>query len=73
MSHELSASVEMDGKHYLFPTVKDGKRLSMEEVVRLFRRGQLKPFGIFDSAEEATAASKKRSREYRPPTILQGE
>ncbi len=48
MAHELSITVERDGKHFLESSVEPGKVLA----------------GPFDTEEEATAQGKKRSREF---------
>src|ERR687892_177761 len=72
MAHERSKSFRFDDKVYLLPTVVDGVHLSDEEVVRRFRQGRITPLGVFDSEEEADAASQTRSRDTDPKTLLRG-
>lgn len=51
-----------------------GAKFPKEEFLKMIRERKLPILaGPFDTAEEATAASKKRSRNYQPPTLLPGE
>ena len=63
MSHELSFSINQDGKEILLPSVIDGHE-NQQEAVSRFQAGTLKPLGVFDTSEEATAFAKKRSAEF---------
>lgn len=62
MSHELSITVEADGKYFLIPTVVNGKKLKPEEAAREFQQRRIKPLmGPFTSKEEAKKAAERRS------------
>lgn len=70
MSHEQSITIEMDGKHYILPTVYQGKKVTDDEAVGLFRQGKIKELGVFNSQREADAAAKKRSESFDDRSIL---
>jgi len=59
-SSELTITVEADGKHYLIPTIIDGKKVDAPEAVKQWRAGKNLPVGIY-----ATAAEAKREAEAR--------
>ena len=61
-STERTITVEMDGKHYLLPTIVNGQPLNPETAVILFQRGQNQPVGVFATAEEAETAAVARSQ-----------
>lgn len=71
MSHEQSITVEMDGKHYNLPTVYQGKKVSNDEAVNLFKKGKIKPFGVYDSEPRALDAAKQRSKNADSPSLMQ--
>lgn len=60
-STERTITVEMDGKHYLIPTIVNGKQVTPDEAVALMKAGKNQPVGVFASAAEADAAAKARS------------
>lgn len=60
-STERTITVEMDGKHFLLPTIVNGKQVSEDDAVNLFKAGTNKPVGVYGSAAEADAAAKARS------------
>jgi hypothetical protein len=60
-STERTITVEMDGKHYVLPTIVGGKQYTPEQAIELFRRGANQAVGIFASQQEADAAAAARS------------
>lgn len=63
VSTERTITVEADGRHYLIPTIIDGKEVSKDEAIRQWRAGKNKAVGIYSSAQEAESAAEKRSRD----------
>ncbi len=62
ISSERTITVEMDGKHYVLPTIIDGKQLSEKDAVDYAVKN--KSFlGSFDTAEEAKTYAENRSRQ----------
>jgi hypothetical protein len=53
-----SITVEMDGTHYVLPTVIDGKIVSPKEAIESFKKTK-KHLGGFETPEEAEARSQK--------------
>lgn len=70
MSHEQSITVEMDGKHYNLPTVYNGKKVSNDDAVRLFKEGKIKHLGVYDAQDKAGAGAKERSKNADPQSLL---
>jgi len=66
MAHEKSRSFNIDGKEMLFSSVdsETGKDLSDDEIMKRFRDRRLKPLGVFNTPEEATAFAKERSQRF---------
>ena len=64
MSHEKTITVEIDGQHIILPTVVDGKDVTPDESVNMFRRGRINPLGVYPTQEEADKAARKRSRSF---------
>jgi hypothetical protein len=62
-STERTITVESDGKHYLIPTIVDGKQRSNDEAIALWRGGKNASVGTFDSNAQAEAAAVARSQE----------
>lgn len=60
-STERSFSFEADGQHILIPSIVDGQPLSTQDAIRAWREQRNPELGRFNSADEATAASKARS------------
>lgn len=60
MSHELSITVEADGKFFLIPSIVNGVQLSPKEAFAHAMRTK-KFLGIFDSKEEANEFAGLRS------------
>jgi hypothetical protein len=58
-SSEQTITVEQDGKHYIVPTIYNGKKVSDEEAIQ---GGQ--NVGVYDSAEEAERVAKERSASF---------
>lgn len=71
VSSERTIGIEMDGKHYLIPTIINGKQVTSDEALRQFSAGTNKPVGIYGSREAADRAGKARterlSREMQAP------
>ena len=64
MSHQKSMTFEMDLMFFNIPTVVEGKRVSGDEAIRLFRPGKLKSLGgPFKTQEEAITAAQRGSQE----------
>jgi hypothetical protein len=61
-STERTITVEMDGRHFLIPTIVGGKQRTADEAIQLMRSGKNKPVGDFGSASEAETAAKARSQ-----------
>jgi LysM repeat protein len=62
ISTERTITVEMDGQHFVVPTLYQGKQYSPEEAVGLMQRGLNKPVGVFNSAREAEEFAVQRSQ-----------
>jgi hypothetical protein len=60
-STERTITVEADGRHYLIPTIVDGKARPPDEAVELWKKGTNKAVGDFATAAEAETAAKARS------------
>lgn len=69
MAHEVSITVEFDGRFVNLPTVVRGKSIGGKEAVRRFRAGELSPLGgrSFESEKSAVAAAKRRSNPTKRP------
>lgn len=61
ISTERTITVEMDGRHYVVPTLHNGKQYSPKMAIEMMRAGINKPVGVFDSAGEADSFAVKRS------------
>jgi hypothetical protein len=74
VSTERTIGIEMDGKHYVIPTIINGKQLSEDAAVLEFRLGRQKALGEFNTKEEADAFAKKRtaklSVDLRPQPLI---
>lgn len=72
VSTERTIGIEADGKHYLIPTIINGKQVSPDEAIKQWRAGTNKPVGVYGSQQEADTQAKARterlSREMQPPT-----
>jgi hypothetical protein len=62
-STERTITIEVDGRHYVIPTIVGGKQLEEEQAVQLFKQGVNKPVGVFDNADEAEAYAQQRSQQ----------
>lgn len=62
ISTERTITVESEGKHYLIPTIVDGKQRSNDEAVALWRSGKNASVGTFGSNADAEAAAVARSK-----------
>lgn len=63
ISTEKSIGVEMDGKHYVIPTIIGGVSYTPDAAIEAFRSGKNPHLGVFDSEQEATAFAEQRSRD----------
>lgn len=61
VSSELTIGVEAGGKHYLIPTIINGKQVAPDEAIRQWQAGTNNPVGIYDSQEEADNGAKGRT------------
>lgn len=69
MSHEVTMSFSVDtaqGKKVaVIPTVLEGKQLSQDEALNLFRAGRIKAIGLFDTIQAADDFANQRSNDNR--------
>lgn len=61
VSTERTITVEADGKHFLVPTIVNGKEVSKDEAVNLWQAGKNKAVGEFSTAQDAERAAIARS------------
>ena len=61
-STEKTITVEIDGKFFNIPTIVNGKEVSEDEAVSLFRDGKNQAVGSYNSIAEAEAAAEARSK-----------
>tara|TARA_B100000809_G_scaffold11750_1_gene10956 strand:- start:2251 stop:2631 length:381 start_codon:yes stop_codon:yes gene_type:complete len=66
-SNVLTITVEMDGKHYVIPSMVGGKKLSGTAAVAVAKKHGLKNYPSFRTAAEALTASKKLHGKQPPP------
>ncbi len=59
VSNVKTITVESDGKHYVIPSMVDGKQLSGDEAWKVARSKGLEKYPVFDTAEKALKASKE--------------
>ena len=69
MSHEVSVTVEVDGRWINLASVVDGKNIGQAEAVRRFKAGKQNALGgrSFSSAKSAADAAHWRSNPKRRP------
>ena len=67
-----SASIGVDGKHVIIPTIYDGKKHKMKDAEKRYRDSG-KNLGTFDTLENATAASKYFSRKQNKTYMMDEE
>ncbi len=69
MSHEVSVTIQVDGKWINLASVVGGKTIGEREAVRRFRAGEQKSLGgrTFSTEAGAVAAAKRRSNPKRRP------
>lgn len=60
-SSERTITIEMDGKHYVIPTIVGGRQLSEDAAVKAFQEGKSRAVGVYGSEKEADKAAKNRS------------
>lgn len=63
VSTEKTITIEADGKHYVIPTIINGKSFTPEAAANLFMARKIQPLGAFESAPEAQAFAEQRSRD----------
>lgn len=62
-STEKTIGFDADGKYYVVPTIVNGRRLSSDEAIAAWGRGENKEVGVFNSREEGDAYAKNRTDE----------
>lgn len=62
ISTERTITFEQEGKHYVLPTIVNGKELTDAQALDLFDAGENEPVGVFDTAEEADKFAKERTK-----------
>ena len=62
VSTEETITIEVDGKFYNIPTIINGVRVPPHAAELMFKAGQNKPVGQFNSLEEAVREAQKRSK-----------
>ena len=60
-STERTATYEMDGKHYVIPTIVAGIQHDPDSALGLWRQGKNREVGVFGSADEANQYAKQRT------------
>jgi LysM repeat protein len=67
-SNILTATAEIDRKHYVIPTMVDGKKLEISEAIKIAKEQGLDKYPSFDTHKKALAESKKisESQNYDP-------
>ena len=74
ISTERTITVEAGGKHFVLPTIVNGKQVSEDEAVRQWQSGSHQAVGSFGTAAEANAFAQKRSaalgEALRPQPII---
>ena len=74
ISTERTITIEADGRHLILPTIVDGKQVSENDAVRLWREGKNQAVGNFSTAEEANRAARERtealSRALQPVPVI---
>jgi hypothetical protein len=60
-STERTIGVELDGIHYVIPTIVNGKQLSSDEAIKAWQSGINKAVGAFSSQAEADRFAMNRS------------
>ena len=65
-SNVLLGTSEFDELHYVHPTMRDGKKMTPEEIKEMIREGGPNDFPIFREAEEALRFSKEEHENFSP-------
>lgn len=65
-SNVLLGTSEFDGLHYVHPTMRDGKKMTPEEIKEMIREGGPNDFPIFREEEEALRFSKEEHENFSP-------
>lgn len=63
ISTEETMTVEVDGKHFVIPTIVDGQRLDKDAALKAWKAGKNPEVGVFKSAWEASRYAIQRSKE----------
>lgn len=61
ISTEETITIEVDGRYYNIPTIFNGVRVPQAAAELLFKAGDIKPVGEFDSLDSAVNAARDRS------------
>jgi hypothetical protein len=74
ISTERTITLEADGRHYLVPTIVNGKQVAESEAIKLWEQGKNKAVADFSSAEEAERGARARTeslgRALQPRPII---
>ena len=62
-STERTITIEVDGKHFVIPTIVGGQILTPDQAVAAWRDGKNNEVGVYASAQEAEAAAQARSKQ----------
>ena len=62
MSHEKTIGVEFAGRHFVIPTVINGKEVTADQAVDAFKQGRVRPFGQFSTQVQADEFARERSK-----------
>jgi hypothetical protein len=62
-STERTITIEADGKYFNIPTIVGGRQQSQEDAIRLWRSGDNKEVGSFNTLEDAVSTAQRRSSE----------
>lgn len=62
-STERTITIESNGKYFNIPTIVGGQQQSQEDAIRLWRSGNNKEVGSFNTLEDAVSTAERRSSE----------
>lgn len=65
MSHEKSFSFDSEGRHFLAPTVINGKEFPIDEIVKQVLVGKLRPLAQASTQPDIERMAKERSNPTR--------
>src|SRR5690606_37458854 len=74
VSTERTITIEANGRHFVLPTIRNGKQLTEDQAIAAWERGEHQAVGEFATAEEANRFARERtarlSEQLRPARAL---